>query len=135
MGPGGAFILQTMDRYPLEFGGVAGQQCPADCRPSGLCLSGKNIERVRKQREATRQPLQLAAFIEQERQAQLEAEKFNATPTIGADWNFIGRKAQDEVHAAREKEWLDQLQTDIYLEEAVHVLLDIINANRQAVAA
>src|SRR5690606_34376510 len=101
----------------------------------GFALVEKNIERVRKQREATRQPLQLAAFIEQERQAQLEAEKFNATPTIGADWNFIGRKAQDEVHAAREKEWLDQLQTDIYLEEAVHVLLDIINANRQAVAA
>ena len=42
----------------------------------GFALVEKNIERVRKQREATRQPLQLAAFIEQERQAQLEAEKF-----------------------------------------------------------
>mgnify|MGYP000878762650 CR=1 FL=1 len=103
----------------------------------GFASVQKNIEQVRKQQETTLQPLQLAEFIEQQQKVQLEAEKLNTAslPPIGADWNFIGRRAQDEVHAAREKEWLDQLRTDYYLEEAVNVLLDIVKAGRQAAAA
>lgn len=103
----------------------------------GFALVQKNIEQIRKQQEETRQPLQLTEFIEQERKAQLEAERQNGTalPTIGTDWNFVGRRAQDEGHAAREQGWLEQLQTDLYLEEAVNVLLDILSANNQAVAA
>ena len=103
----------------------------------GFALVQKNIEQVRKQRETTLQPLQLAEFIEQQRKVQLEAEELNTTPlpTIGADWNFIGRRTQDEVYAAQEKEWLEQLQTDLYLEEAVYVLLDLVRAASQAAAA
>ncbi|NLC52881.1 MAG: carboxy terminal-processing peptidase [Firmicutes bacterium] len=103
----------------------------------GFALVQKNIEQIRKQQEATLQPLQLAEFIEHERKVQLDAEKLNATPlpTIGTDWNFVGKREQDEGHAAWEQEWLDQIQTDLYLEEAVNVLLDILSANHQAVAA
>ena len=95
----------------------------------------KNIEQVRKQQEESLQPLKLAKFLEQERKARIEAEQLNKSPELssGLEFTLLGAAAKDR--AELEKEWLDQLRIDLYLEEAFWIVNDLFTAEELKDAA
>lgn len=88
----------------------------------------KSVELVRKQQEATLQPLELAKFLAQKQKWQNEAESLKATPewTSGLQFKLVDPPATDESRAELQKEWLDQLGADLYLEEAFWIVNDLL---------
>jgi carboxyl-terminal processing protease len=100
-------------------------------------VTQKSIERVRQQQEESLQPLKLAKFLERERKVRLEAEKLNKTLELksGLQFKLVGEAAKNKDQAELQQEWLDQLSTDFYLEEAFWIVHDLFTAQGHKEAA
>ncbi|HHT47839.1 MAG TPA: carboxy terminal-processing peptidase [Firmicutes bacterium] len=102
-----------------------------------FALVQKNVDQIRKQQEETLQPLQLAKHLAIQQQLEAEVAEINAgmDRTTGLDFKSLSAKEQAKEELEREQEWVQQLEKDFYLEEAVNVLQDMIAATPAAAAA
>jgi hypothetical protein len=67
----------------------------------------------------------------------LEAEKLNKTLELksGLQFKLVGEAAKNKDQAELQQEWLDQLSTDFYLEEAFWIVHDLFTAQGHKEAA
>ncbi len=101
-------------------------------------LVEKNIEQVRQQKEQSTQPLKLDEFLEKQRMFQLEAQKLDALKPEERGYKFRALDTTGAKETGREErtqEWLKQVGSDIYLEETIQILNDMIAAGKLAEAA
>jgi len=98
---------------------------------------GKSMALVRKQQEATLQPLQWAKFLAERQQLAMEAKEIDATMNWTSKLHFeaVDGVEHDDTLAESQKEWLDQLDADLYLEEAYWIIGDLLAQQAMADAA
>ena len=91
----------------------------------------ENSIRLKDQREDQTHPLKLSDYRREYQQQRAESKKFDEIPTttslVATPTKTLSRK--DEVESekiASQEEWVNNLQRDVYLEEAFFVMTDIL---------
>ena len=96
----------------------------------------ENARRLKKNRDATKYPLEFDSYNEYIDNRDEEAEKFKGLfdndveslqiSNLAVDAEYI---ASDESRTARNEDWMETVQKDFYLEETMLILKDMVNYN------
>ena len=100
-------------------------------------LVKQSIAQVKEQKEQSIQPLKISEFLEKQKMNQLKAKKLdNLKPQNQAfKFRMLEKELEDSVQKETNQERLEQISSDIYLEEAVWILNDLTAARVMAEAA
>lgn len=92
----------------------------------------QNAKRLKEQRDESQYPLQLDAYMAYEKQQSDEAKKYKdmfeevvntGVRNIAADLPNI---ESDEGKQARNTDWIESVQKDIYIQETLHIMHDML---------
>ncbi len=98
----------------------------------------ENAQRLRRQKDRTRIPVQLKAFREQEKKMEEEAKHFENMLTPIEDFVIANLSADlphiqsDSSRISRNESWLNERQKDIQLYETLRIMQDMIRLNTLA---
>ncbi len=99
-------------------------------------LIEENAERIKKERDMSEYPLDVTAFTSMMELREAELEKYKDLMSdslehlkinnLDVDLEYI---AEDESRVARNDDWIKGLHKDIYIEETLYILRDMIASN------
>lgn len=98
----------------------------------------ENAQRLKSQRDDSEYPLNYEAYNSEEAALEKTAEAFEGMFDNIVNKNVVNLKVdlaafeEDESKAARNKDFIENLQKDVYLEEVLHIMHDMIAANELA---
>jgi carboxyl-terminal processing protease len=100
-------------------------------------LVKQSIAQVKEQKEQSVQPLKISEFLEKQKMNQLKAEKLDDLKPREQAFNFqmLEKELKDSIRKETNQEWLEQISSDIYLEEAIWILNDLTAAGVMLEAA
>lgn len=101
----------------------------------------ENAQRLKENRDITEYPIEYDVFVEYVDMQEEKAEKFKSlfddkveglsVTNLEVDKDYINF---DESRIERNKEWIETLEKDIYLEEVMHIIQDMVESHDKIAA-